>query len=189
MIEIRFHGRGGQGAVIASKVLAVAIFSEGRFVQSFPAFGVERRGAPVMAFVRVDEAYIDLRCEVYHPNNVIVLDPSLLESVDVTAGLSEEGTILINSDREPSHFKQFEDYKTATIDASSVAVEHGLGTRQHPIVNTAILGAFARQTGIVGIDSVVEAITGEVPFKQNENAQAARDAFERVVLNGGGRQP
>jgi len=141
MIEIRFHGRGGQGAVIASKVLAVAIFSEGRFVQSFPAFGVERRGAPVMAFVRVDEAYIDLRCEVYHPNNVIVLDPSLLESVDVTAGLSEEGT------------------------------------------------AFARQTGIVGIDSVVEAITGEVPFKQNENAQAARDAFERVVLNGGGRQP
>ena len=186
MIEIRFHGRGGQGAVVASKVLAVALFSEGKFVQSFPAFGVERRGAPVMAFTRVDADYIDLRCEIYNPNHVIVLDPSLLEAADVSKGLREGGTILINSDHPPTDFDQFSSFEVATIDASAIAVDHGLGTRQHPIVNTAILGAFARQSGLVGLDSVVEAIKGEVPFKLEENAQAARDAFEQVAMTGNG---
>lgn len=183
MIEIRFHGRGGQGGVIASKVLAVALFSEGKYVQSFPAFGVERRGAPVMAFTRVDDKYIDLRCEIYQPDNVIVLDPSLLEAVDVSNGLKKGGTILINSDRPPDSFSQFKDYKVATIDASGIAVKHRLGTRQHPIVNTAILGAFAHQTSLVGIDSVVDAIKEEVPFKIDENALAARDAYDQVRMN------
>lgn len=183
MIEICFHGRGGQGAVVASKILAVALFSEGKYVQSFPAFGVERRGAPVMAFTRVDGEYIDLRCEIYDPDHVIVLDPSLLESIDVTKGLKEGGTILVNSDRVPSGFQQFDKFSVATIDASAIAVEHGLGTRQHPIVNTAILGAFAKQSGLIRLDSVVAAIIDEVPFKQDENAQAARDAFEKVKLD------
>ncbi|HUX08578.1 MAG TPA: 2-oxoacid:acceptor oxidoreductase family protein [Acidobacteriota bacterium] len=189
MLEIRFHGRGGQGAVIASKILAVALFSEGQYVQTFPAFGVERRGAPVMAFVRVDEEYIDLRCEVYNPEHVVVLDPSLLEAVDVTSGLKEGGTILINSDKPPEHFKQYGKFRVATIDASAIAVEHELGTRQHPIVNTAILGAFAKQTGLVKLDSVIEAIAGEVPFKRENNAQAARDAFDRLALDNQGGQP
>ena len=188
MREIRFHGRGGQGAVIASKVLAVALFSEGQYVQSFPAFGVERRGAPVMAYVRAEKEYIDLRCEIYTPDNVIVLDPSLLEAVDVTAGLREGGTILINSDRDPAGFPNFSKFKVATIDASAIAVEHGLGSRQHPIVNTAILGAFARQTGIVGLDSVVDAIAGEVPFKREENSQAARDAYDKLKNGNGGER-
>ena len=183
MIEIRFHGRGGQGAVIGSKVLAVSLFSEGKYVQSFPAFGVERRGAPVMAFLRADEDYIDLRCEVYTPQHVIVLDPSLLDAVDVTKGLPKGGTILLNSDKEPSYFAdKYGDYKVATIDASGIAVKHRLGTRQHPIVNTAILGAFARQSGLCSIDSVADAITGEVPVKLEENAQAAREAYEQVVM-------
>ena len=184
MIEIRFHGRGGQGGVIASKVLAVSLFSEGKFVQSFPAFGVERRGAPVMAYLRVDEQYIDLRCEVYSPDHIVVLDPSLLDAVDVAAGLKKGGTILINSDRPPSYFQErYPDFKIATIDASDIAVRHKLGTRQHPIVNTAILGAFARQSGLCNIDSVAEAITGEVPFKLEENAQAAREAYDQIMLN------
>ena len=119
---------------------------------------------------------------------MIVLDPSLLEAVDVTAGLREGGTILINSDRDPAGFSNFSKFKVATIDASAIAVEHGLGSRQHPIVNTAILGAFARQTGIVGLDSVVEAITGEVPFKREENAQAARDAYEKLKNGNGGER-
>jgi len=182
MIEIRFHGRGGQGAVVASKILAVAMFSEGQWVQTFPAFGVERRGAPVQAFIRADSDRIDLRCEIYNPQHVVVLDPSLLEAVDVTTGLQPGGTILINSDRAPGHFSQFEDFTVSTIDASAIAVRRGLGTRQHPIVNTGILGAFARQTSLVELGSVVEAIGGEVPFKIEENCQAAREAFDGVVL-------
>jgi 2-oxoacid:acceptor oxidoreductase gamma subunit (pyruvate/2-ketoisovalerate family) len=189
MLEIRFHGRGGQGAVIASKVLAVALFSEGQFVQTFPAFGVERRGAPVAAFVRVDKEYIDLRCEVYTPEHVVVLDPSLIEVVDVSSGLKEGGTILINSPRPPAHFSQFGKFKVATIDASAIAVEHQLGTHQHPIVNTAILGAFARQTNLIKLQSVLDAIVEEIPFKPEANVQAARDAFDKLTTGDeGGRR-
>lgn len=183
MIEIRIHGRGGQGGVIASKILAVAMFSEGQYVQSFPAFGVERRGAPVQAFLRADDNYIDLRCEVYNPQYVIVLDPSLLDAVDVTKGMPRGGSILINSDRDPEYFNErYGDYNVATVDASAIAVSHRLGSRQHPIVNTAILGAFARQSELCTIDSVAEAIKGEVPIKVEENALAARDAFEKIKL-------
>jgi 2-oxoacid:acceptor oxidoreductase gamma subunit (pyruvate/2-ketoisovalerate family) len=186
MIEIRFHGRGGQGAVIGSKVLAVALFAEGKYVQSFPAFGVERRGAPVMAFIRADESYIDLRCEIYTPDHIIVLDPSLLDAVDVSKGLKPGGTILINFDRPPSHFAdRFKGYEVATINASGIAVRHELGSRQHPIVNTAILGAFARQTGLCSIDAIAEAVAGEVPFKVKANVQAARDAYEELVISEG----
>jgi 2-oxoacid:acceptor oxidoreductase gamma subunit (pyruvate/2-ketoisovalerate family) len=183
MIEIRFHGRGGQGGVIASKVLAVAMFSEGQYVQSFPAFGVERRGAPVQAFLRADDKYIDLRCEVYHPDHIIVLDPSLLDAIDATAGMKEGGTILLNSDHSPDYYaERFAGFKVATIDASAIAVKHRLGSRQHPIVNTAILGAFAKQTKLCGIDAVCEAILSEVPVKIEENAQAAREAFQQLEM-------
>ena len=91
MREIRFHGRGGQGAVIASKILAEAFFREGKYVQSFPAFGAERRGAPVAAFTRVDENPIRIRTQIYAPDTVVVLDPSLLESADITSGLKPKG--------------------------------------------------------------------------------------------------
>ncbi|MFQ6090097.1 MAG: 2-oxoacid:acceptor oxidoreductase family protein, partial [Candidatus Bipolaricaulia bacterium] len=104
MKEIRFHGRGGQGAVVASQILASALFKEGKYVQSFPAFGVERRGAPVAAFIRVDEEPILLRCEIYRPDHVVVLDPTLIAAVDVATGLKGGGWVLINSDREPAEF-------------------------------------------------------------------------------------
>jgi 2-oxoacid:acceptor oxidoreductase gamma subunit (pyruvate/2-ketoisovalerate family) len=183
MIEIRIHGRGGQGGVIASKILAVALFSEGQYVQSFPAFGVERRGAPVQAFLRADDKYIDLRCEVYNPEYVIVLDPSLLDAVDVTKGMPKGGSILINSDRDPSHFDdEYGDYKVSTVNASGIAVANQLGSRQHPIVNTAILGGFAKVSGLCKIDSIADAILTEVPVKQEANAEAARDAYNKVKL-------
>ena len=92
MRELRIHGRGGQGTVIASKLLAVALFREGHEVQSFPAFGVERRGAPVTAFLRFDDSPIRLRCEITEPNHLIVLDPTLIDAIDVTAGVDEGGT-------------------------------------------------------------------------------------------------
>ncbi len=181
MIEIRFHGRGGQGAVVASKVLAVAFFHEGFYVQSFPAFGVERRGAPVMAFLRVDREPIQLRVNIYHPDHIVVLDPTLIGTVDVTSGLKPNGWVLINSHHPPETFHPLmRDFRPATVDATSIAIRNGLGTRTNPIVNTAILGAFSRVTGLVGIDSIALSIREETPGKKDENAKAAREAYHEV---------
>ena len=181
MRELRIHGRGGQGAVIASKVLASALFREGRWVQSFPAFGVERRGAPVTAFLRVDDAPVRLRCEVAAPDDLIVLDPTLIEAIDVTAGLVTGGGILINSDREPESYGELAArFRVATVDASAIATAHGIGSRTQPIVNTAILGAFARWSGLVSLHAVCAAIEEEVPFKADANVAAAREAAAGV---------
>ena len=177
MIEIRIHGRGGQGAVIASKVLAVAAFKEGRYVQSFPAFGVERRGAPVMAFTRIDEQPVRIRCQIYEPDHIVVLDPTLLEAVDVTAGLKEGGWILINSKQAPATFDLPATYRVATVDAQSIAIKYKLGPKSAPIVNTAILGAFAKATGIVGLEALAEAVRESVPLKPEENVAATREAY------------
>ena len=177
MRELRIHGRGGQGAVVASKILASALFLEGRSVQSFPAFGVERRGAPVTAFLRFSDGPILLRCEINEPDDLIVLDPTLLKAVDVTTGLKPGGSILINSDRGPEAYHHLgAGFRVATVDASAIAERLGLGSRNQPIVNTAILGAFAAFTCYVGLESVCRAIAGEVPDRADVNVAAARDA-------------
>ena len=180
MIEIRIHGRGGQGAVVASQVLASAFFKEGKCVQSFPAFGVERRGAPVAAFTRMDDQEVRLRCEIYEPDHLMVLDPTLIEAVNITSGLKENGWIVINSDKTPEEFHLPSKFQVATVDANGIAAKHKLGTRTAPIINTAILGAFSRATGIVGIDAIVEAIKEEVPFNPDGNAAACCEAYDRV---------
>jgi 2-oxoisovalerate ferredoxin oxidoreductase gamma subunit len=185
MIEIRIHGRGGQGAVIASKVLAAAVFQEGKYVQSFPAFGVERRGAPVMAFTRIDERPIRIRCQIYEPDHIIVLDPTLIEAVDVTAGLKEGGWILINSELSPATFGLPDRYRVVTVDANSIAIEHRLGPRSAPIVNTAILGAFSRITGLVSLDTLSDAVREAVPIDPDGNVAATREAYEQVKTEGG----
>lgn len=182
MIEIRIHGRGGQGAVIASQVLAMAFFHEGMSVTSFPAFGVERRGAPVAAFTRVDAAPIRLRCEIYEPNHVMVLDPSLIQVVDVTAGLKRGGWILVNSSHPPERLGFPGEFGVATVDASLIAMTHRLGPKQAPIVNTAILGAFARVTGAVSLEAVLAAIGEAVPVNKEGNLAAAREAYEKVIF-------
>jgi 2-oxoacid:acceptor oxidoreductase gamma subunit (pyruvate/2-ketoisovalerate family) len=182
MREIRIHGRGGQGAVIASKLLASALFSEGRSVQSFPAFGVERRGAPVTAFLRLSDGPILLRCEITRPDDLIVLDPTLIEAVDVTGGLAEGGTILINSEKRPEDYPALAGrFRVATVDASAIAREAGLGSKTQPIVNTAILGAFAALTGLVSLEAICEAIVAEVPLKTLENVEAARRAAGALI--------
>jgi 2-oxoacid:acceptor oxidoreductase gamma subunit (pyruvate/2-ketoisovalerate family) len=180
MIEVRIHGRAGQGAVIASKVLAVAVFREGRYVQSFPSFGVERRGAPVAAFTRIDDEPVRIRCQIYNPDHVMVLDPSLMQVVDVTAGLKEGGWILINSEQPPSAFGLPEQYRVATVDANAIAVKYRLGPQTAPIVNTAILGAFARITKMVGLEAVEGAVREAVPIKPDANVAATREAYEAV---------
>ena len=184
MIEIRIHGRGGQGAVIASQILAEAAFREGMHVQAFPSFGSERRGAPVAAFVRLDEEPVRVRTEIYEPDGLIVLDQSLIlqKLVDVTQGLKERGWILINSSLPPERFADLGEYRVATVDAAHIAVGHRLGSITAPIVNTAILGAFSTFTGLVGLEHIAEAIGATVPVKPEANVAAAREAAEAVVI-------
>jgi 2-oxoacid:acceptor oxidoreductase gamma subunit (pyruvate/2-ketoisovalerate family) len=182
MIEIRFHGRGGQGAVVASKILACAFFMEGKQVQAFPQFGVERRGAPVQAFLRVSEAKIFVRHAVYAPDHLIVLDPNLIQQVDVTSGFKRAGWVIVNTAHAPGDFTPLAGLRVATVDASKIAVANRLGSAASPIVNTAILGAFARVTGLVGIESVMKAIRDDAPIRPEANARAAQEAFEQTVL-------
>ncbi len=185
MIEIRFHGRGGQGSVIASKLLAKAFFKEGKYVASFPYFGVERRGAPVTAFTRVDDKPIRARYQIYEPNYVVVLDPSLLGVVDVLRGLKEDGWVIVNTIKDIDTVKKELNYsKVATVDATTIAIKHHLGSHAAPIVNTAILGAFAKVSSLVKIETVMDAIREGAPAKPEENALAAKDAYENVLMGG-----
>jgi 2-oxoacid:acceptor oxidoreductase gamma subunit (pyruvate/2-ketoisovalerate family) len=182
MIEIRFHGRGGQGAVVASTILAEAAFNEGKDVCSFPFFGVERRGAPVTAFTRIDTKVIRVKSGIYAPDHVIVLDPSLLKAVDVLAGLKKGGTILVNTHSRAADLKIDGNFRVAAIDATNIAIKHKLGSKAAPIVNSAILGGFAKQTGIVKLDTLVRAIKSNAPSKVEENAAAARDAYDELEV-------
>jgi len=161
-------------------VLANAAFSEGYNVSAFPYFGVERRGAPVTAFARISEQEILIKSGIYEPDFVIVLDESLLSGVDVLLGLRENGSILINTSRDPAELPFDSDHKKYTVDATEIAVKHGLGSPTAPIVNTAILGAFARISPIVSLDSVIRAIRDVVPRRIEENIRATKDAFENV---------
>ena len=178
MLEIRLHGRGGQGAVVCANILGAAFFEEGKYAQAFPAFGMERRGAPVMAFLRVDDRPIRLRCQIYEPNIVIVLDPTLMEAVDPTHGLKKDGLIIINSDHPPEHYGQVEHFRLVTVNASEIALRNRLGTPTMPIVNTAIAGAFARITGLLTVDSVLKAVAETAPVRTRENVNAAEQAYK-----------
>ena len=186
MISVRFHGRGGQGAVIASKLLATALFKEGWQVQAFPSFGAERTGAPVAAFVRADQKPITAHYQVYEPDHVIVLDPVLLQAIDVKAGLVDGGWILVNTGRPPEELDLPGPFNVGTVDATAIALANGLGTRTNPIVNTAIVGAFAALTKIVKLESVVEAIPDLVPIKPEANQAAAREAFAQALARTSG---
>ncbi|MDW3228908.1 MAG: 2-oxoacid:acceptor oxidoreductase family protein [Acidobacteriota bacterium] len=180
MIEIRFHGRGGQGTVVASKILADALAKEGNYVQAYPEFGVERRGAPVFAFIRVDNKPIYDKSKIYHPDHVVVVDPTLVEAIDVTEGLKDGGYIIINSDKKPEDFKLPSNYKVFTVDATEIAVKHKLGTLAAPIVNTAITGAVVKILKLTKLESLAEAIREGVPNKAEDNVKAAIEAYEKA---------
>lgn len=184
MIEIRFHGRGGQGTVIASILMSKAYFQAGYFVQSFPLFGVERRGAPVEAYLRLGTKKILIRTNVYEPDHVVVLDRTLLQNIDVTRGLKPGGWILINAPGPPEPVNRFSGYRLAYVDATHIALEHRLGTRTHPIVNTAMMGAFAKVLGDPPLEPIEHAIREEVPSKRVENVLAAQEAYGAVTQIG-----
>ena len=184
MQEIRFHGRGGQGTVVASILLAKAFFNAGYYVQTFPVFGVERRGAPVEAFLRLDKRKILIRSNVYTPDHVVIQDVKLLLNVDVFKGLKPEGWILINSPGLPDSLEPFSGYKLAFVNATHIAMENGLGTRTHPIINTAMIGAFARILEIPPMDSIGAAIENEIQDKPRQNIKAVKQAFANVQIYG-----
>lgn len=156
MIEVRFHGRGGQGVVRASDLLTVAGFKEGYHTLSFPNFGAEKRGTPVASFLRISDEPIFVRDEVYTPDYVIVLDPSLFESVNVTAGLKRNGMLIANYPKGSEDLKTNLKIKSkvVTINATKLAISI-LG---RPITNTAMVGAFAGATGIIKLENIKEAV-------------------------------
>ena len=180
MVEIRFHGRGGQGTVVATILLAKAFFRDGYYVQSFPLFGVERRGAPVEAYLRFDREEILIRTNVYTPDHVVVLDKTLLDSTDVTFGLKTGGWILVNGAELPAYPDSWSPYKLALVDATHIALNNGLGTRTHPIVNTPMLGGLAQVLGMPSMDAITKAIQSEVPSKPKANIKAAKMAYDQV---------
>ena len=182
MVEIRFHGRGGQGTVLATILLAKAFFQAGYYVQSFPLFGVERRGAPVEAYLRLDRAKILVRTNVYTPDHVVVLDHTLLAGADVTRGLKQGGWILVNAPESPPELASFKGFRLAFVDATRIALEHRLGTRTHPIVNTAITGALARILGAPPLTAIAEAIREEVPDIVDQNIKAVEAAYTEATL-------
>lgn len=182
MIEVRFHGRGGQGAVIASKILASALFKDGKYVQTFPEFGVERRGAPVTAFLRwgePEEAFT--RCNIYEPDHIIVMDHTLIRAVNCLRGLKPGGLVLINSREPPERFRLSPEFRVVTVDASGIARKWKLGSSAQPVVNTAIIGAFNGILQVVSQESLDEAIREEVPVKPDDNVQAAHEASAAVA--------
>jgi len=182
VIEIRFHGRGGQGAVIASKILGYAFFLDGKHAQAFPTFGAERRGAPVTAFVRVDDKFIHLRSPIVNPDFVIVMAGKLAETVDVTSGIKEGGLVIINSEKPSDYYSFEENCRTVTYDVNAIALKHKLGTPTMPIINAPILGIFAKLTGTVSIESLRKAIPKFVPVKIQQNIDALQEAYETASM-------
>jgi len=175
MIEIRIHGRGGQGSVTAAELLAVAAFDDGREAQAFPAFGVERRGAPVQAFCRISDKPIRRRNQIVAPDYVIVQDPTLMDTVDVYAGLKPDGTVLINSERPPDDFAVDTSARVVTVPATQIALDE----LKRPIMNTAIMGAFAGLSGIISFDAIERSIRHRFPGDLAEpNVKAARRAYD-----------
>ena len=180
MLELRLHGRGGQGAVTSAELLALAAISEGKYALAFPSFGPERRGAPVQAFVRTDDKPIRIRAEVRQPDAVVVLDPGLLRIVDVSSGLKEKGVIIVNTKSTPEEIKsRFGNrWSVATIDASAIAIK----TIGVPIVNTTMLGAIVKVTGVVKMSSLEEPLKHRFGERAARNLEACKRAYEMTVI-------
>jgi len=178
--EFRWHGRGGQGAWTASEVLARTAIYEGKYIQSFPEFGPERMGAPVTAFTRISTEPIRIHCAVYEPDVVVVLDPTLLKTVPVTSGVSENGIIIINSADEPVKVRESlktEKGKLWTIPATQIALKI-LGM---PITNTAMLGTVARATAVVSLESIERTIKERFrPDLAEKNFAVIKEAYQEA---------
>jgi 2-oxoacid:acceptor oxidoreductase gamma subunit (pyruvate/2-ketoisovalerate family) len=176
MLEIKFRGRGGQGAVVASEILGKSFFLEGKWPQAFSLFGSERRGAPVFGFLRVDDEPILLKCQIKRPNHVIIFDLSLADEQEVFSELKPGGLALINTHREIDCFHKWRAFSLGLINASAIAKSVGLGYT----FNTAILGAYAGMTGLIKLETLVSVVRGMAPSKVEANVEAVHRAYEEV---------
>jgi 2-oxoacid:acceptor oxidoreductase gamma subunit (pyruvate/2-ketoisovalerate family) len=179
MIEMRIHGRGGQGTVIGGVLLARALLEEGKYVTYFPEFGGERRGAPVRAFLRIDERQIYLKQQIYEPDIVVVMDDNSTAGMEkVISGLKSGGKLIINSPSLPEEFQNLGPFKVTTIAATRIAMRHRIGSISAPIANTTMVGAIAKVLGL-SFESVATAIRDT--FKADEkNTASALEAYEKL---------
>ena len=180
MIEVRLHGRGGQGAVTSAEMLALAAIGEGKYALAFPSFGPERRGAPVQAFVRTDDKPVRIRADIKEPDFVVVFETRLLSIVDVTSGLRDNGVVVINSKFSPQEIRAEFGYKwkIATVDATSIAQE----TIGVDIVNTTMLGAVVKITDMVKLDSLDEPLNHRFGNRATAIFEACKQAYKATVI-------
>ena len=184
LIEIRWHGRGGQGAKTAALLLAESALEEGKYIQGFPEYGPERMGAPMQSFTRISEVPITVHSHVENPDAVVVLDVTLLDAIDVTAGLPEEGVVLVNTSQSPQEVRKklnLKKGKVFTVDATSISLDI-LGRN---LPNTPMLGAFVKATNLLNIDTVISAIKSKFEKKFSSrilegNIQAIKKAYEEA---------
>ena len=181
MFQIRIHGRGGQGVVSAAEMLSVAAFLEGKHAQAVPSFGSERMGAPVVAFCRIDDRPIRLREPVLDPDILIIQDPTLFNAIDLFNGLTDSGHLLINTGKSiealgiENAVEHLPEGHVCTVPATDIALTHV----KRPVPNAVLLGALSAVTGVIKIDSVIEAIETKFPGKVGQaNITAARVAYE-----------
>jgi len=182
MIEVRIHGRGGQGGVTSAEMLAIAAINEGKYAQAFPSFGPERRGAPVIAFARISDTKIRNRTKVYVPDIVVVLDPSVLSIVNVEEGLKEDGLLVINSNKGIEELRREYGFKTALarVDATRIAMEE-LGL---PITNTTMLGALVKGKEVISLDSLVAPLENRFGRIAARNIKAMQRAYKETIVAG-----
>ncbi len=186
LTEIRWHGRGGQGAKTAATLLAEAALHEDKYSQGFPEYGPERMGAPMCGYTRISDEEIRLHCAIYTPDIVAILDETLIDAVDVTAGLVQDGAIIVNTAKDPDAIRRKTGFggKIATINATQISIEE-LG---RPIPNTVMMGALLKTTNILHIDTVIKDIEKKFGEKFPErvvqgNIKAINRAFEEVVIS------
>ncbi len=183
MFQVRIHGRGGQGVVSAAEMLSVAAFEEGKHSQAVPSFGSERMGAPVVAYVRIDDKEIELREPVLDPNLLIVQDPTLFAAIDVFAGLKDDGYVLINTNKTLAELgieeatKKLPTGHVATVPATELAMKH----LRRPTPNTVLLGAFTAMSDTVRLESVCDAIKKKSPGEIGEMNVAAANAAQEAA--------
>jgi pyruvate ferredoxin oxidoreductase gamma subunit len=176
MLEVRIHGRGGQGAQVACRMLAGALFHSGRFVQAFAAYGGERRGAPVTAFLRADDRPVRVRCDIERPHHLLVFDPTVLQDPKILAAVRADGLVVVNAREAPAGVGS-EGVRVIAVDAAAIARRAGLGF----ILSSAMAGAFGGATGLLTVDDLTAAVEEASPTWKRENVLACTAAYREAA--------
>jgi len=184
MKEILWHGRGGQGVVIAAQMLAEAAYLQGfRGITSAPTFGPERRGAPVTASTRISDEPIRTFSQIEQADIAVVLDDTLFKVVDIRSRLKEGGLMIINTPRPVEEIDFNGCFDIATVDAVGIALKHYLTKEGAPVINTPLLGAVAKATGLVTLDNIEKALQGKLPREAvARNFSTVKDAYEKTTI-------